>query len=294
MARKAGLGRGLSALLGDVDVSSLAEAPAGAELVELALSDIHPNDEQPRRDFDQDELQELADSIARNGLLQPIVVREHGGAYQIVAGERRWRAAGMAGLSVVPAVVRAVDDADVLALALVENLQRSDLGPLEAARGYRALMDSRDLTQDEVAQLVSKSRPAIANALRLLDLPERVQDLLASGELTAGHARAILSVEGDEARCALAERVVRERLSVRQTEMLASGFSVTPRPATRETPSETYREAQERLAERLGTKVRVRSVRGKARIEIEFADEEELAQLVETIGQGRIGEGVSR
>lgn len=293
MAKKAALGRGLGALFGDDTMESIDEQGA-SPLREIELTRIWVNPDQPRRKFSEEELQELADSVRADGVLQPIVVREVEDGFQIVAGERRFHAAKIAGLTTIPAVVREVSDNELLRLALIENLQRQDLTPLEAARGYRTLMEQDRLTQDEVGRLLSKSRPAIANALRLLELPEGVQELLEAAQITAGHARAILRVEGDEARLALANKVVEEGLSVRETENLAPSFSVSegaPAEETSETANrrvrpavpETFKDAARRLGGRLETKVAVRTVRGHNRIEIEFSDEEELSTLVERI-----------
>lgn len=280
MARRSGLGRGLDALLGET-MGEVRGQTNDSALRELRIDEVQPNPDQPRRTFDEEELAELADSVARRGVLQPIVVRELNGAYQIVAGERRYQAAKRAGLSTVPALVREVSDDEVLELALIENLQRSDLNPMEAARGYRLLVEQRGLTHEEVAQALSKSRSAISNAMRLLDLPDDVQELVKDGQLSAGHARAILSVRGDAERVALANKVVREGLSVRQTETLAPLFSVKDeRPVTRAKAPESYGTAARQLRRALGTKVRVHTVRGKNKLEIEFGDEAELEALV--------------
>lgn len=284
VAKTSGLGRGLGALLGDATGQVQGEAN-GTELRELPLAQIHPNPDQPRKVFDEDDLKELADSIATCGLLQPLVVREAERGYQIVAGERRYHAAKRAGLVVVPALVRAVSENEVLQLALIENLQRTDLNPMEAARGYKALIEQKGLTHEEVAQVLSKSRSAITNSLRLLDLPEPVQDLVLEGRLTAGHARAILAVHGEDARIALAHKVVEEGLSVRQTEILGPLFSVKKddeKPRHQSAP-ESYARAARRLRKVLGTKVRVRTVRGKNKVEIEFADEDSLEELVDRL-----------
>ncbi|MBR3315875.1 MAG: ParB/RepB/Spo0J family partition protein [Atopobiaceae bacterium] len=287
MAKRAGLGRGLDALLGETvgEVRHSSDAPG---LRELRIEDVQPNPDQPRRSFDEDELAELADSVARCGVLQPIVVRPFGGSYQIVAGERRYQAAKRAGLATVPVVVREVSDEEMLQLALVENLQRSDLNPMEAARGYRDLAAQNGLTHAEVAEILSKSRSAISNAIRLLDLPEEVQGYVEDGLLSAGHARAILAVADDEGKCALAQKVIRDGLTVRQTETLAPLFFVKdeshrePRAAT----PQSYKVAARRLGEALGTKVRVRTVRGTNKVEIEFSDEEDLEELVARVMGG--------
>lgn len=267
-------------MLGEA-AGEVGESPADTE---LSVDQIHPNPDQPRKHFDEDALNELADSIRQNGLLQPILVRKDRDGYEIVAGERRYQAARRAGLQSVPVTIRDISDEDVLKLALIENLQRTDLNPMEAARGYQLLMEQNGLTQEELAGILSKSRSAVANAMRLLALPERVQEYVRDGELSSGHARAILSVPDDEGRIRLAERVIAEGLSVRQTETLAPLFSVGPQaepaPKQKRQVPQTFQTAAKRLGSALNTKVRVRQVRGKNRIEIEFASEEELAQLV--------------
>lgn len=251
----------------------------------LPISKVKPNKGQPRKTFDETELSELADSIKQNGILQPILVRKHGTSYEIVAGERRYQAAKLAGLDEVPVVIREISDEDVFKLALIENLQRSNLTPLEEARGYRQLLDEKDLTQEELSKILSKSRSAITNTLRLMDLPAEVQDLLESGRITAGHARAILAVPTEEGRIRLAEKVVNENLSVRQTEHLAPLFSGTEEPSKprREPAPQSFKRAARELRQALNTNVKIKNVRGKNKIEIEFADEEMLAHIVEMI-----------
>lgn len=284
MPKRVGLGRGLGALLGETTIEMQNDVGSSAP-TELPLSRIVPNPDQPRRVFDEDELAELTDSIRQNGVLQPIVVRPRDGAFQIVAGERRYQAARRAGLFRVPVVVREVSDEELLQLALIENLQRSDLNPLEAAQGYRALIEQNGLTQEELGKVLSKSRSSIANALRLLELPDEVQGMVDAGKLSAGHARAILSVKGDDERVALARKVVGDGLSVRQTEILAPLFSVKTDEEThrRQPAPKSFKDAAARLRNDLRTKVSVRTVRGRNKIEIEFGDEEELAELVEKI-----------
>lgn len=287
MARMAGLGRGLGSLLGEAakEVGTEQQGGHAAALLQLPLHEVVPNPDQPRKVFDEEELEELADSIRQNGILQPIVVRRKDDTYQIIAGERRYQAACRTGLKTVPVVVREVSDQEVLQLALIENLQRADLNPLEAARGYRELIEQNGLTQEELGKVLSKSRSAITNSLRLLDLPNEVQDMVGAGELSAGHARAILSVRGDDERVALAHKVVAEGLSVRQTEILAPLFSVKTNesPTRRQAAPHAYKQAAKTLCDGLSAKVSVRTVRGKNKIEIEFGDEDELAALVQKI-----------
>ena len=219
-----------------------------------------------------------------NGILQPLLVREKNNYYEIVAGERRYQAAKLAKLEEIPVVIKAISDKEVFKLALIENLQRSDLTPIEEARGYKQLIKQDNLTQDELSKILSKSRSAIANTLRLLDLPEEVQNLMAEGRISAGHARAILTVSGKEGRIKLAQKVIKENLSVRQTENLAPLFSVVTaeRPKRQPTP-QSYKRAARQLRMALDTTVKVRNVRGKNKIEIEFADEDELSVLVEKL-----------
>lgn len=276
MVKKGGLGRGLDALISEATAETGSEPEATIE-----ISKITRNPNQPRKNFDETALQELADSIKQNGVLQPILVRRIGSKYQIVAGERRYQASKLAGLKEIPAVVRDIDDKEVFQLALIENLQRSDLSTMEEAKGYRQLIDSQGLTQEGLAKILSKSRSAIANTLRLMDLPTVVQEMIEQGLLTAGHARAILAVPTEEGRVELAQKVVKENLTVRQTENLAPLFSVekeAPRPRV-PTP-QTYKRAARQLRQMLDTNVKVKQVRGKNKIEIEFRDEEELARIL--------------
>lgn len=279
MAKKSGLGRGLNALISEAN----AETGNEPEAV-LSISEIVRNPNQPRKTFDEDKLAELADSIRQNGVLQPILVRRKGQKYEIVAGERRYQASKLAGLKEIPAVVREIDDDKVFQLALIENLQRSDLSPIEEAKGYRQLLTSRSLTQEELAKILSKSRSAIANTLRLMDLPVEVQHMMEQGLLTAGHARAILAVPSEEGRIKLAKKVVTESLTVRQTENLAPLFSVEhAETRTRVAAPQSFKRAARELRKMLDTNVKVKQVRGKNKIEIEFKDEDELARILAQI-----------
>ena len=276
MAKKSGLGKGLGSLMGAATV----EAGTTPDAV-LPIDLIERNPDQPRKEFNEEKLQELADSIKANGVLQPILVRPKGERYEIVAGERRWQASQRAGLTEMPVLVREVTDDEVFQLALIENLQRSDLNPIEEAQGYRKLISEKALTQEQLAQMLAKSRSTVANTLRLLDLPEEVQDLTAAGALTPGHARAILSVPTPEARVRLARKVTNEGLSVRQTEHLAPLFEANETEVTRRQPTPaSFKRAARTLRRALGSGVRVKSVRGKNKIEIEFRDEDDLARLV--------------
>lgn len=281
MAKKSGLGRGLGLLVGEADAETAGMRPDST----LLISEIKPNKGQPRKTFRPEELAELTDSIKQNGVLQPLLVRKKGAGYEIVAGERRYQAAKAAGLTEVPVVIRDISDDDVFKLALIENLQRSDLSPLEEAQGYRQLIKEKGLTQEELAKLLSKSRSAITNTLRLLDLPKEVQEHVEEGKLTAGHARAILAVPSEEGRIQLAQKVVAERLSVRQTESLAPLFSVskTDEPVRRAPIPQSFKRAARQMRLALDTNVKVKNVRGKNKIEIEFSSEDQLAHIVDLL-----------
>ena len=281
--KKKALGRGLNALVGEAQY----ETGNSAAETKLKISEIVPNPNQPRTHFNETELNELSESIREHGVLQPLLVRKHGAKYEIIAGERRYQASKLADLTEVPVIIKDVNDAEMLALALIENLQRSDLNPLEEAKGYRQLIDASGMTQDALSKAVSKSRSAITNSLRLLDLPEPVQQMIFDGKLTAGHARAILAVPYEDARVKLAERVVAEGLSVRATEHLAPLFSVGDQPkAPRPVTPQSYKKAARVLRQVFNTNVRVKSTRGKNKIEIEFKDENELASILSQIVDG--------
>lgn len=279
MAKKAALGKGLNALFTETAAESGSEPEAS-----LPIASIVRNPDQPRKSFDETQLSELSDSIMQNGVLQPILVRKKGDKYEIVAGERRYQASMLAGLKEIPAIIRNIDDAEVFQLALIENLQRSDLTPIEEARGYRLLLDTKGLTQEGLAKILSKSRSAIANTLRLMDLPQEVQDLMEEGQITAGHARAILAVPTEEGRIKLAQKVVAENLTVRQTENLAPLFSVTRDEIKPKNPVPQYfKRAARTLRQALDTTVKVKQVRGKNKIEIEFKDEDDLARIIDQL-----------
>lgn len=280
MAKKSGLGKGLSSLITEAN----AETGRPKKTETLALSKLKPNKNQPRKQFNETELSELADSIRQNGILQPLLVRKKGEAYEIVAGERRYQAAKQAGLKEIPVIRREISDEEVFKLALIENLQRSNLTPIEEARGYQELIKKDGLTQEQLSKIISKSRSAITNTLRLLDLPDEIQEYMVLGTLSAGHARAILAVVGEEGRLKLAQKVISENLSVRQTENLAPLFSGAEAVKQKRLPTpQSYKRAARQLRMALDTTVKVRNVRGKNKIEIEFADDDELAKLVELL-----------
>ncbi len=287
MSNKRGLGRGLSAL-----IPNAGQEGSDTEVNEIAVDQVTPNPKQPRTDIDEQGVAELAESIRRVGMLQPIIVRPHGEGYQIIAGERRWRAARMAGLERVPVRVLTKTESESLELALIENLQREDLNPIEEARGYRRLLSEHQMTQAELADNVSKSRSTITNALRLLDLPEDVQTLVYEGQLSAGHARAVLSVPDEGSRSRLAQKVVTEGLSVREAENIARLYVAgqierVPRPAT----PKSFKIVARKLRKILGTGVRVRQTERKGKIEIDFQGEEELERIFRVLVEGDAGVG---
>lgn len=284
MAMKKGLGRGLDALLGDYTQPT----PEGVQ--ELDIRRIDTNAGQPRKDFDQEKLQELADSIRQHGVVQPILLRQNGERYVIVAGERRFRAARLAGLEKVPAIVKDLDEAQVMEVALIENLQREDLNPIEEAAAIRFLMQQHDLTQEEVSKRLSKSRPAIANSLRLLTLPEPVQAYLRNGKLQAGHARALAGLQDPEAQAVLADKIVGEGLSVRAAESLAREQGQKPPRQKKEPPATDpdLAAAEASLREWLGTKVSIQGSSQRGRIVIEYYNAELLQGIYDLL---RGGEG---
>ena len=282
--KRGGLGRGLNALVSEAEYEtggSAASASNAASETKLPIEDIVPNPNQPRIHFNETELRELSESIQEHGVLQPLLVRKHRNGYEIIAGERRYQASKLAGLEELPVIIKEVNDEEMLALALIENLQRSDLNPVEEAKGYRQLIDASGMTQEALSKAVSKSRSSITNSLRLLDLPDVVQQMIFEGKLTAGHARAILAVPYEDARIRLAEKVVAEGLSVRATENLAPLFSAgeTPKTSRPATP-QSFKKAARVLRQVFNTNVRVKSSRGKNKIEIEFKDEEELSRIL--------------
>lgn len=275
LLKKRGLGKGLDAIFAE----NTAESTEGA--VNVKISEIEPNREQPRKEFDSETLSELADSISQHGVLQPLLLRPLlTGGYRIVAGERRWRAARMAGLTEVPAVIREMTDAEEMLFALIENLQREDLTPLEEARGYRTLIETQDFTQEEVSQAVGKSRPAITNALRLLNLPEDIQQMLENGEITAGHARTLLSFKTEEG-MRLGAKKAKEGASVRELEALAKRLNEEKEgPVKAPRKNQYYEEAQLAVGEYLNRKVKVAGSKKKGTLQIEFYGEEDLQNLL--------------
>lgn len=271
------LGRGLDFLL-----SGQEEQPA-ASVTQIPLQSVDANPYQPRRTFTDGELGDLAASIREHGVLQPITVRRLGDRFQVIAGERRLRACESLGLDSIPAIVREANDAEMLELALIENVQREDLNPMELARAYHSYMEKFDLTQDEVAKRIGKSRSAVANMVRLLDLPADLQELVSRGTLTMGHARALLGAPGVETQRVLAARVAAEGLSVRDAERLVQESSGDPREGAVKAKAAHLEDLEQQLRERLGTRVSVADRGGKGRIVIEYFSREECDRLVEQL-----------
>ena len=281
MASNKGLGKGFGALFGDFDEPIAQNSPYQL----LPIHKVEPNPEQPRRDFDEEELQALSESIAIHGIIQPLTVREMPtGYYQIIAGERRWRAARMANLSEIPVVVVEADDKKAMELALIENLQRQDLNPVEEALGYQSLMEEYGMTQEEAAGRVGKSRPAVANALRLLNLTPSVLEKVRSGELTAGHARAVLVLKTDKQQQQAAQKIMALGLSVRQAELLCKNMTREPRPEPKITLAVDYiGECEKSLSKHLGRGVKIVNGKRKGRFELEFYGDEDLQILLDAL-----------
>ncbi|HZR96936.1 MAG TPA: ParB/RepB/Spo0J family partition protein [Gaiellaceae bacterium] len=274
-APRRGLGRGLEVLVGGGDA-------VASELLELPVDAIHPNPKQPRKRFDDDAGAGLADSVRQQGVIQPLLVRPRAaGGYELIAGERRWRAAREAGHAVVPAVVRDVDDRDTLVLGLIENVAREQLTPVEEARAYAALLDEFGLALAEVAERVGRSKPSVSNRIRLLDLPEDVLAMLERGELTEGHARAVLAVPDHEGRRRLAREIVQKGLSVRAAEQRAASAGARRRPRTHAAAADPQLAA--RVRDALQRLTGFQATVGRGRVELEFADEHELAELAESL-----------
>ena len=281
MAANKGLGKGLGALLGE---SAMQPSTQQSPLL-LPLQKIEPNRLQPRKSFNEEELAALADSIRQHGVIQPLTVRLlDTGYYQIIAGERRWRAARMAGLREVPVVIIEADDKKAMELALIENLQRADLTPIEEARGYQQLIGEYGLTQEQVADRVSKSRPAVANAMRLLSLPDELLSMVESGKLTAGHARALLSIKDERQQLAVAQKVVNLQLSVRQTEAMCKKLlKAVKAPEPKPVEVDYLAECEKSLSRRLGRGVKIVSGKRKGKIELEYYGQEDLQRLYEAL-----------
>lgn len=297
MALKRGLGKGLDSLIptnvmmesevkhATVSTASSAEEGKDGTLM-VKLSKVEPNREQPRKNFDEDSLQELAESLKQFGMLQPILVQNRGDYYEIIAGERRWRAAKIAGLKKVPVIVRELTDQEIVEISLIENIQREDLNPIEEAQAYKRLLTEFHLKQDEVAERVSKSRTAVTNSMRLLKLCDEVQKMVVDDMISTGHARALISIEDPEEQYLIAQKIFDEKLSVREVEKLVKDLHKPPKPPKEEnkTLQAIYQEISERLKQSLSTKVSVSAKQnGAGKIEIEFYNHEDLERLLERI-----------
>lgn len=280
-SKQSGLGKGLKSLMLENSVDDMTATNM------LSINEIQRNEDQPRKTFDEGALQELSDSITQHGVLQPLLVRPlPQGGYQLVAGERRWRASRMAGLKEVPVVIRELSDVETMEIAIIENLQREDLNPIEEAEGLQALIDRCGFTQEEVAVSVGKSRPAIANALRLLKLPQEVRDMTRDGQISAGHARALLAFDNEPMIYEAAQNIIRNNLTVRDVERLAKMAEKTARTRTNSKRRDSfYDEVELSLTEVLGRKVKVYNGRGKGTLEIEFYSAEDLKEIANKLGE---------
>ncbi|TAH64139.1 MAG: ParB/RepB/Spo0J family partition protein [Gottschalkiaceae bacterium] len=279
MISKRGLGKGLGALI-----------PEGEEndknsVNEIKITEIEPNENQPRREFDEKNLMDLAESIKEHGVVQPIIVRKVENGYQIIAGERRWRASRLAGNKTIPAIIKECSDIEVMEIALIENLQREDLNSIEEAYAYKSLIEEYNMTQEEISKRIGKSRPAIANSLRLLQLPEEVKEMVAAGKISQGHARALLSVGGANKQIEIANKIVDQQLNVRQIEKLAKD-SKEKKNIKREPGPEQLeiKQIEERLKAHFSTKVNLKYKKNKGKIEIEYYSNEELERILEMMG----------
>lgn len=293
--KKKGLGKGLDSLIPDNKIEVKTSVPnAGGEQM-MKINMVEPNREQPRRNFEEDSLLELADSIKQFGVLQPLIVRKRKDYYEIIAGERRWRAAKMAGVKEIPVIIKDFTEQEVLEIALIENIQREDLNPIEEAMAFKRLLTEFNLKQDEVAERVSKSRTAVTNSMRLLKLDEKVQQMVIDDMITTGHARALLAIEDPELQYNLANKIFDEKLSVRETESLVKSIKNPKEPKQKKTVKNAfiYEDLEDKMKQVLGTKVNVLAKgNGKGRIQIEYYSDEELERMFEMImslQKGRIG-----
>lgn len=276
MNNKRGLGKGLGALIPEN------EEKLDNSIIEIKLTEVERNENQPRKEFDDEALKDLAESIKEHGVVQPIIVRRFGNGYQIIAGERRWRASRLAGNRTIPAIVKECTNLEVMELALIENLQREDLNSIEEALAYKSLIEEYKMTQEEIAKQIGKSRPAIANSLRLLQLPQVIKDMIAMGKISQGHARALLAIEGEKKQLEIAEKIVEQQLNVRQIEKLAKAEK---KPDKQEKEPDGYqleiKQLEERLKTALGTRVIIQHKNNKGKIEIEYYSNDELDRIIE-------------
>lgn len=283
MARKTGLGSKFDSIFDDG--AGLLDSPENGGIVTLKINDIEPNKEQPRKEFDPEQLNMLAGSITKHGVIQPLTVREKNGAYQIVAGERRWRAAKIAGLSEVPVRIMELTDSETAQIALIENLQREDLNPIEEANGYKILSEKYGLKQEEIASSVGKARSSITNTMRLLDLPEEVKELTRQGMLSQGHCKALLSLQDEVKQLELAHKTASEQLSVRQLESLCRAASAAPKKTLPKQVPAFFTEAEISLKNLTGQPVKITPKKNKITLEITCKNEDELRDLLKIIGQ---------
>lgn len=286
MAIKKGLGKGLDSMIPEKKTKAEIKADADNSLVEVKISEIDPNIGQPRKKFDEDELLELAESIKIHGVIQPIIVTKRGKRYEIIAGERRWRASKLAGLTKIPAVIREYTDKEIMEVSLIENIQRQDLNPIEEAVAFKNLIDEYKMKQDDLAERVSKSRSAITNALRLLKLDDKVKAMLAEGLISTGHARALLAIEDKNKQQMLATRIFDEKLSVRETEKLVKQILENKESKKEKKSSEKliYKKLEDSLKSIIGSKVSIKSKdNGKGKIEIDYYSIEELDRITELL-----------
>ena len=277
MAKRGGLGNGLSALFDDNKTET-------GSAQTLRVSEIEPNREQPRKNFDDESISALADSIKQHGVLQPLLVRPYGSSYQIVAGERRWRAARMLGMSEVPVQIKELSDVETMQIALIENLQRENLNPIEEAKGYNELVESYDMTQEEVAKTVGRSRSSVANSMRLLALPDEILEMLENGEISVGHGKALLSFDNEERMIEAARKAADGKLNVRALEKMASE-DITEKPVSNERIDSYFKEMEISLNETLGRKVKVEYGKNKGALILEFYDKEDLSELAKKLSE---------
>ncbi|HNU80005.1 MAG TPA: ParB/RepB/Spo0J family partition protein [Bacillota bacterium] len=278
MISRRGLGKGLGALIPEGEESDR------NSIVEIKITDIEANDKQPRKAFNDATLADLSESIKEHGVVQPIIVRKQGNGYQIVAGERRWRAARLAGKKTIPAIIKECSNLEVMELALIENLQREDLNSIEEAMAYKSLIEEYNMTQEEISKKIGKSRPAIANSLRLLQLPQEIKNMIAEGKISQGHARALLSISGEKKQLDMAEKIIAQQLNVRQIEKLAKD---TKQKKKKEVLTDAYQieinQLEERLRAVLGTKVTIHHRKNRGSIEIEYYSDEEFDRIFELL-----------
>lgn len=279
-AKKSALGKGLGALIPDMDNEIVSDKNQG--ILEIDINKVTPNKFQPRKNFDEEKLQELSQSIKENGIIQPIIVNKSGKFYNIIAGERRWRAARIAGLKTVPVIEKDLTEKEIMEISLIENLQREDLNPIEEALAYRRLMDEFSLTQEEISVRVGKSRPVIANSLRLLNLDKRVIQYIVEGTISEGHGRVLAGIDSFELQYELAKRIIDDGLNVRQTEKLAKSLNDNKSKKKEKVKTDIYiKEIEDRLKTVLGTKVTINKGNKKSKIEIEYYSNEDLERILD-------------